>query len=60
MSEPTVSPARPVWVAALRPRLVMTSAELIDGLHAIADVIAWSRQDWASAPLLAMTAGRSG
>jgi len=40
--------------------LVMTSAELIDGLHAIADVIAWSRQDWASAPLLAMTAGRSG
>ena len=39
MSEPTVAPAAGV-VAALRPRLVMTSAELIDGLHAIADVIA--------------------
>jgi len=59
MSEPTVAPAAGV-VAALRPQLVMTSAELIDGPHAIADVIAWSRQDWASAPLLAMTAGRSG
>ncbi len=59
MSEPTVSPAADV-VAALRPRLVMTCAKPIDGLHAIADVIAWSRQDWASAPLLAMTAGRSG
>jgi len=47
MSEPTVSPARPVWVAALRPRLVITSAKPIDGVHGMADVIALSTQDWA-------------